>query len=173
MNYFDLPNHLLYFIKPINYVDLLKNKAGHDWNTIPTNRFLTTDGILWFLKRSLFLKSTALIFKADKNAEHTIHIDPVPFAFNFVLSGDGEMQWLTNVVGEKIVNEHNGAKYRKYVNIHSYKVSDVWSGKLGLVRTDTVHRIVTKDTDRYCVSIRTINKPNLKTFEDAYNLVGV
>jgi hypothetical protein len=171
MNYKDLPKELRQFTKSIDYETLLKDKSRHDWCNIPINDFLTNDGLSWFSARSIFIQPTALVFKIIKNHEGIIHLDNEQFAFNFVLSGHGKMQWVDNIIGNEILANHNGAKYGKYTDVTACRIIDTWSGDLGIVRINIPHRVVTTDEERYCVSIRTIQGTGVKTFEEAIEAI--
>ena len=177
MNHLDLPVELFQFTKPIVLESLpLPKIVTHSWCSIPITDFLTEEGIKWFADRNLALRSTAFVFKIIKNFEGPIHIDSVGsvsagFAFNFVISGYGSMQWVNNIEGNENVSYNNDSKYIMYNNVKSFDVTDTWTGNAALVRIDVPHRIISFDEERYCVSIRTQLGTNPKTFEDAVHMI--
>lgn len=174
MNHKDLPRELLQFTKPIDYQTLLKDKSGHDWINIPTTSFLTKEGISWFISRNIFISRTLTLFKGIKNHHGPIHIDASPVAFNFVISGHGKMEWISDITGTEIIGfskSNNGNNFVKWVDVNDFNIIDTWCGDLGIVKIDTPHRIVTADEDRYCVSIRVDPGIGIQSLEEAVKAV--
>jgi hypothetical protein len=173
MHYKDLPRELLQFTKPIDYETLLKYKFGHDWTYIYVNDFLTEEGLLWFSSRNFFLRKDVQLFKIVKNYVGTFHSDSysndngIEFAFNFVLSGQGTMQWADDIIGNKVIVKHNNTSYEKYHDAKDFKILDEWSGDLGIVKINAMHRVVNKNQHRYCASIRVIPGLGIQTFDEA------
>ncbi len=177
INYINLPNEIRNFLKEFNYIDLTKNLSNHDWKYIPLDIALTEEGKQWFFDKKIPLQNYALIFKIPKNFEGPIHTDThvsakTNCAFNFVLSGHGEMQWLTNLKATEYTYKFKGANYNRYKDIESFDILDVWTGDVGLVRINVPHRVVTTDTDRYCLSIRLEKDSSPNTFDELSKLFG-
>ena len=173
MYYINLPEYVKNFTKVIPHKDLLKHVNGHDWCQILTKEFLTDDGIDWFLTKGIKLKSTALLFKIPGNFEGPIHSENHAknnFAFNFVIEGKGQMQWIENIQATTKPSTANNTNYTVYTDINSFEIADVWEGDIGLVRIDIPHRVVSY-LERYCVSIRTVYDSAPKIFDDAVHMI--
>jgi len=174
--YKNLPRELLQFVKFIDAHNLLKGIYGHNWIIIPTTNFLTSEGIEWFTNKKIFLRNTVKVFKIEKNFKGPVHSDAygpfdVEYAFNFVISGQGEMQWVDNIQGTQKISNTNNSLYTIYTDVKSLDIIDTWNGDLGIVRVNVPHRVVTTNEERYCVSVRTIIGSYPKTFEDAVNII--
>jgi hypothetical protein len=178
INYLNLPNKMENFLKKFNYINLTKDISNHNWKYIPVDFALTNKGKQWFVDKKIPLRKYASVFKIPKNFEGPIHTDmhqseKTDCAFNFVLSGHGEMQWVKNLKATEYTFNFNGADYNRYKDIESFDISDVWTGNVGLVRINVPHRVVTTDTDRYCLSIRLEKDSSLNTFDELSKLFGV
>ena len=176
MNYIPLPKEFAQLTKPIDYVNLLKNKIGHDWIYIPITDFLTDEGINFFASKKFVLNEKITLFKCVRGTVGPIHIDTIvnsnnDYAFNFVLSGNGTMEWLSDIKGKCLISNANNGHYLVYKDVESCNVTESWSGDLALVKINLPHRVVAFDTDRYCVSVRTVPGSFPKTFEDAVNMI--
>ncbi len=171
MNHKDLPRELLQFTKPIDYQTLLKDKSGHDWIIIPTTDFLTKEGIYWFISRNIIIQKTLSLFKGVKNNQGPIHKDTRRFAFNFVLSGHGKMEWVSDIIGTETVSYANNANFVKWIDVNDFNIIDTWCGDLGIVKIETPHRVVTTDVDRYCISIRVVPNLGVQSFEEAVKAI--
>lgn len=171
INHIELPNEVWSFIKPVDYTRILSVDEGHDFTTVDLSDFMTNEGIIWFAKRELVLRPKAFLFKISPNYEGPIHTDIVEYAINYVLGGHGVMQWISDLEATKYTVNHAGVTYERFNNIKKFSVSDTWSGTSSIVRINTPHRIVTTETDRYCLSIRTVSGASPKTFDDAVKLI--
>jgi len=178
INHVQLPEELRKCIKQIDYKSLAPKESGHRWNYILLNDVLTLEGIQWFLSRKIFLRGDVHLFRLPKNSEGAIHIDGVEsnekvvdYAFNFVIEGHGEMQWIDNIVGTEDIYDLEYSNYVAYSNVESYNVIDTWSGDMALVRINVPHRVVTTDTDRYCISLRTLPHMHPTTFDEVVKLI--
>lgn len=175
--YFDLPDVFKSFLK--NHDDIenqIPNFSGHGWLFKPTNDFFNDQCFDYFKERNLELTNETKIFSCPPNCLGSIHSDaPTEFAFNFIIKGHGEMQWLE--VKEKGIIVHHQvvtgqkSQYRKFVDIDNIKILEVWKNNLGLVKVNNVHRIVTFDQRRICISLRL--KPRYRNikFKDMIELI--
>jgi hypothetical protein len=175
MNYINLPKYVRDFvIKHDNLSELVPIINGHSGVFYPTTKFITTEGVEWFNNHGIQLRPNCLLFRARCNTTGIAHIDgtkldldsqliPHLCAFNFVLEGHGEMQWVevdkyisdgefktqvpsTQVIASvPIVTQEPGSEIT---------VLDTWTGDTGFVRIETFHRVVTSDVDRVCLSVR-------------------
>ena len=178
INYVNLPNEIRNFLKEFDYIDLTKDISNHSWKFIPTYSVLSKEGKQWFVDKKIPLKKYASVFKIPKNFEGPIHADmdqstKTNCALNFVLSGHGEMQWVTNLKATKYTFNYTSGDYHRYKDIESFDILDVWTGNNGLVRINVPHRVITTDTDRYCLSLRLENDSLLNTFDELSNIFGV
>ena len=165
MNYINLPSYVRDFlITHDNLSELVPVVNDHSGIIYPTTKFITSAGFDWFNKHGIELRPNCVLFKAKCNTEGSAHIDgpmldlesqPIPHicAFNFVLEGHGEMQWVE--VGEYTTNgDFKNNKIVKQLPGSKITVLDTWTGDTGFVRIETFHRIVTTDVDRVCLSVR-------------------
>ena len=178
INYLNLPNEMKNFLKEFDYIDLTKNIFDHGWKFMPMDSVLTNEGKQWFVDKKIVLRKNAIIFKIPKNVTGPIHVDSTQpeendCAFNFVLSGHGKMQWITNLEATEITFKYNSGYYKLYENIVKFEILDVWEGNIGLVRINVPHRVVTTDSDRYCISIRLEKGSSPNTFNELSKLFGV
>ena len=178
INYVNLPNEMKNFIKEFNYVNLTKDMINHNWKYIPFDTVITTEGKQWFREKKIPVEKYVLLFKIPKNFEGPIHTDMLPLkksncAFNFVLSGNGKMQWITNLEATEYIENVNSSVYRRYTNIKQFDILDTWTGDVGLVRINVPHRVVTTNADRYCISIRLVNDISPNTFDEIKEVLGV
>jgi len=158
MNYINLDLEFSDFIKPcLNLKEIKFPKfIAHDWIWVNTVDWITEFGIEWFKNKNIPIKSRAFLFVATPNCPGITHIDlPERAAFNFIIQGNGSMQWLSNLSDPTSVRVHNGSTYPVYGNTKSCIIDDEWTGRIGLVKVDTPHRVVTTDSYRYCLSLRT------------------
>lgn len=176
INYLNLPVEMKQYLKEFNYINLTKDIVSHNWRYMPVDLVLTKEGKKWFFDKKIPLRKYASVFKIPKNFEGPIHTDMFEYdqtdcAFNFVLSGHGEMQWITNLKATEYTFNVNGSKHNQYKDIESFDISDVWTGNVGLVRIKVPHRVVTSGTDRYCLSIRLEKNSPLNTFDEISKLL--
>jgi len=176
INYLNLSSEMKNFIKNFDYINLTKDIVNdHNWKNIPLDVVLTSEGKQWFSDRKISLRDDVLLFKIPKNVEGPIHIDSnrPDCAFNFVLSGHGEMQWIENLEATEYIFKLNGTDYNRYRDIKKFDITDVWTGDIALVKINIPHRVVTTNLDRYCISIR-LNKEILPNkFDEISKLFGV
>ena len=151
-------------------------KINHTWIHLNTIDVLSIDGWSWFLKRKIYLSRICSFFLAQPNIEGPIHIDHKTndVAFNFVLRGHGEMQWLDIKADEYISNTVTPGgpavhQYIRFENIKEMSMIDSWRGSRGMVRIGTPHRIVTADCPRVCLSFRQTNN-RFKRFDELSNV---
>ncbi len=166
------------FLKEFNHTNLIKNIPDHAFTYIPVDLALTQEGKQWFIDNNITLKKNAVVFTIPKNCEGGIHADMTKFekpdcAFNFVLSGYGEMQWITNLEATECVLNFNNASIVRYTDVIKFDISDVWTGNVSLVRINVPHRIVTTDSDRYCLSLRLEKDSSLNSFDELIKLFGM
>ena len=167
MNYINLPRYVREFlIKHDNLSELIPVANGHTGLFYPTATFITTEGFDWFSNRGIQLRPNCLLFRARCHTEGLAHIDgtsldlesqPGPHlcAFNFVLEGRGEMQWVE--VGEYTTDgDFKNKKIVTQVPGSTTTVLDTWTGDTAFVRIETFHRIVTTDVDRVCLTVRAL-----------------
>jgi hypothetical protein len=176
INHVQLPEELKSYIKQIDYESLGPKESGHKWNYISIHDVLTVEGIRWFLSRKIFLRGDVHLFRLPKHSQGAIHIDgydvdSLDYAFNFVVSGYGEMQWIDNIVGQEQVFDLDYSKYVAFNDVTSCNIVDTWDGDMALVRINVPHRIVTSDKDRYCISLRTLSHMQPKTFDEVAKLI--
>jgi len=178
INYLNLPDDMRKFLKEFDHTNLIKNIPDHAWTYLPIDLVITQEGKQWFIDKKITLARYALVFKLPKNCEGAIHADMLKFekpdcAFNFVLSGHGEMQWVTNLEATEHSHSHGSTNYIRYTNVVKFDILDIWTGNNGLVRVNAPHRIVTTDTDRYCLSLRLEKDSPLNTFDSLCELLRV
>jgi len=177
--YKSLSTDLKRFVKPVDHVELTSSipMKKHGWVNVPLTSILTNEGILFFKSKGLLLNNTQQIFKCDSNMSSQIHIDDLltHFGYNIVLDGHGEMQWISDIEGDRIEEPTTNisksavfpSRWVKWDNVKTYKIDEVWSGESALVRIDIPHRIVTKDVARYVLALRTLKGSFPRTFEEA------
>jgi hypothetical protein len=168
-NFLQIVNYEPYFSGPVR---------DHDFILYPTSQALTARGISWFKDNGFILRNKVKVFKIISNYSGPIHIDAfdnigTKFAFNFVYSGQGEMQWIDNIDGESYIIDNNQERYPGFKNIRSFDIVERWSGTSALVKTDSFHRVITTSNDRYCISVRTVSGSFPRTFEEAINKLEI
>ncbi len=171
INYYDLPCKLHSYIKEVDYKKIIGSQNGHNLRPVELQKFITQEGIDWFFKRKLYVRR-ALLFSCSSNFVGGIHIDANisnEYGINFVLEGDGEMQWAA--YSEQNLIDKKAIPPSAYKNEKNFNIIDNWSGTTGLVRINIPHRVVTKNSTRYCLSLRTVGNESPKTFEEAMNLL--
>jgi hypothetical protein len=155
-------NFLSYGIQHINYKELFDPKfiTDHEWVNYPIVNIFTPDGLKFFSDRNIKLRETTRIFRLRAGIESLIHIDSDYYdaAFNFVLEGQGEMQWVTmdgvESTGSYTQSNTDSGSYRRFVEFTNLAINERWSGKCALVRINSPHRVVGGTVDRYCISVR-------------------
>ena len=177
--YIDLPEKFREFlIIPSNLnemIPIVQNR--HELKQFPMSTFITLEGLQWFSDRNIVLKEKANLFRLGANSSGPIHSDTVvQFAFNFVLSGFGEMQWVT-ADGETEqysldTKSGNVVQFEKYKmhTVTNVKILERWTGEMALVNTLAYHCIKTTSSDRICLSIRTLSP---LTFEEVVNAIDI
>lgn len=163
MYYKNLPAECIKWIQPLDLNTILTEanfKEKHDWTHLNIDDVLTLEGKSWFLERNIPLERRCTLFQIQANHEGTIHTDhPIAdAAFNFVLKGTGEMQWIK--IDADAYTEYKSVKgielnYQVYKNIRGISALALWTGHAGLVKTNVPHRIVTMNSSRICLSLRT------------------
>ena len=135
---------------------------------------LTNEAKQWFNDKKIALYDDAVLFKLPKNYNGPSHVDkmdPSDCAFNFVVSGYGQMQWVTNLKAvEWDQCKDNGTYYSRFLDIKSFDISEVWTGDAGLVKINIPHRIVTTDSERICLSVRIKKYVLPNTFDEIVKL---
>jgi hypothetical protein len=191
MFYKNLPDESSEWILPLNVDTIISSfnfKGSHDWIHLNTIDVLSISGWNWFFKRNIHLSRRCAFFLAHPNIEGPIHIDHEfnDVAFNFVLRGHGEMQWL-NIEADKyianpvpvilpscsssltVVPSSTTAHYTRFNNIKEISMLDSWRGDRGMVRIGTPHRVVTTDCQRICLSLRQ-STDRFKRFDELSNV---
>lgn len=170
INYLNLPLYIKNFVISNDFKNLCHEGSYHGWTYQPIKDFIIDEGIDWFESLGFVLPDILSLFRIPANHQGHIHNDInsltkyQQYAINIVLDGKGEMQWVDNIKGNKIVARQNNVKYFNYDKVQSFDIVDTWQGDIGLVRIDSWHRILCFDQPRYCISIRPIEP---KTFEEA------
>jgi hypothetical protein len=163
MFYKNLPIESSGWILPLDIDKILSDfnlKYSHDWIHLNTVDVLSTAGKLWFLKRNIHLEPTCSLFVAQPNTYSPIHVDHKinDSAFNFILKGYGEMQWIKMDADEYdtdiVIPSGATVHYTRFKNIRGMSALALWTGHAGLVKTNVPHRVVTMDSLRVCLSIR-------------------
>lgn len=172
--YYNLPFDIVRLTKPFDHKLLAPRSEKHDWKIIWTNKFLTEEGIKWFSDRGFSLREGAHLHRVPGNTEGPIHTDAthedqIHYAFNFVIDGQGIMQWVSDIEGNVNYINHNTKDYDQYFSVKSCKVIESWNGTAALVRINAPHRIIGY-SDRYTVSLR-FQPPSPKTFEEALDIL--
>jgi hypothetical protein len=180
--YKTLPLDTTGFVKPVDYVKLTSTIPAkkHGWINIPLTSILSNKGLQFFRSNGIILNNIQQIFKCDSNMSSQIHIDDINthFGFNILLDGHGEMQWVSDIDGDRVeestTNISSSVKYPskwiKWDNVKSCKIDETWSGNSAIVRIDIPHRIVTSNSARYVLALRTLRGTNPKTFDEAVNI---
>lgn len=162
INHVDLPTYLKDFVKDIDFKSLSHQGDYHGWVYYAVEDFINERGINWFESRGFDLRGELSLFRIPANFRGDIHSDlnskvkNLRYAINIVLSGTGEMQWVSNIQGTKTIFRQEGVSYLGYKDVVDFDVIDTWRGEVGLVRIDPPHRVITWDQERYCLSLRPI-----------------
>jgi hypothetical protein len=169
INYIELSSQLKQYLTiPNNLDELVPKSNSHYWTVQKLSLFLSDEGIRWFSDKGFALQGSAALFRAPANFDSPIHRDE-PFAFNFVLQGYGEMQWV-EAEGDLEVNTYEYYTYERYKTVSRVNILDKWTGDIALVKSSIFHRIHTMEVDRICLSVRANNR---LSFEEAARLLGV
>lgn len=182
MFYKNFPKESSEWILPLDIDKIMSSfdfKSPHDWIHLNTKDVLSVKGRLWFLEREIYLSSICSLFIAYPNELCPIHIDHKinDAAFNFVLRGSGEMQWLDLGDAEEYTTDlviPSGAsiKFTKFNNVNEVSVLDSWQGDQGMVRVSDPHRIVTSDSLRVCLSLRQVSNAGVfKRFDELITII--
>lgn len=177
MYYKNIKEPVSNFLRVVDYKSLFSNvKSNHDFIKYPVVKALTSYGFYWFKERKILLRRNVKVFRIVKEFQGPIHTDfynkkGTEFAFNFVYEGNGEMQWVEDINGEVLFVNNKDDVYPVYTNVTSCNIIEKWNGSAALVKTDTFHRIVTQNEERYCLSFRTVFGTFPETFEEAAELI--
>jgi hypothetical protein len=146
-------------IDPIKMVEPF-NLKGHNWALFDPEELITNEGFEFFNNLGISLNKQIAIFKIEKDFTGSIHIDSAPhiFAFNFIMSGEGVIQWV-NVDGDKFVSQyedkyHTSNPFLRWDTIGNIEIIDSTDFSDILVRVDVPHRVVGGKEDRYVISVR-------------------
>jgi len=170
-NYINLPESFKNFIKiPDNLTEIVPDFEKFNWIRSDTDLYLTKEGQAWFASKNLVIRPSVALFSIRANDVGEPHIDNTDYAFNFVVHGYGQMQWVEVEGDENSIfwSDDIGGRvaYTSYENIKNINVIDTWEGTMALVKTGRCHRIVTSDSRRICLSIRMVTSRNPRTFEE-------
>jgi hypothetical protein len=163
MFYKNLPEESSEWLLPLDIDKIISSfdfKGCHDWIHLNTKDVLSVKGWTWFLNRKIYPSAICSLFLAYPNKLCPIHIDHKinDVAFNFVLRGYGEMQWLDvqadEYTADIVIPSGASAKYTRFDNVKEISILESWQGDRGMVRIGTPHRIVTSDSPRVCLSFR-------------------
>jgi hypothetical protein len=167
--YINLPNQSFPYLKPNLNVEYLHDVQIHNWVELETNDYITDEALIWFTINGFDIKSKIYLFCANNNIIGPIHSDLTNYAFNFVLSGYGTMQWINPYnkpyITEKVYSNRI-TKYLTYVPHKNDVILDTWNGTQGMVQVFTPHRIITESKKRYTLSLRTHCK-QIKSWDQA------
>jgi hypothetical protein len=153
-------NFLNYGIKKFNLKSLFDPNNPHEWINVPVTEVFTKKGLKFFSDRNIKLRETTRIFRLIANYESTVHVDSDLYdpAFNFVIGGDGIMQWVTidgvASTGSYTQSNHTTGSYTRFDEFTSLEIDETWTGKCALVRINVPHRVLGGTSDRYCISVR-------------------
>ena len=133
----------------------------HEWVNVPVGEVFTDEGLKYFENLNVTLRPTTRLFRLTENFVSPIHVDSDYYdsAFNFVLNGTHEMQWVTmngGVESEGTYTQSNYTQgsYKRFDTFDSFTVDESWTGKCALVRINVPHRVIGGPELRYCVSVR-------------------
>ena len=177
INYKELDEDFLNFgIQKINYKELFDSNitTPHFWIDQKVEDIFTPEGLDFFAQRQIKLRETTRIFKLNAGITSLIHIDSEYYdaALNFVVEGDGEMQWC-EVDGPAITGSYTqsnsfAGSYKAFTNYTTLKVIEKWNGKCAAVNISVPHRMIGGNQDRYCISVRTVQD---QFFKDVIELI--
>jgi hypothetical protein len=154
---------LSFGIKQIDWKSLFDPTSphSHEWINVSVNDIFTDEGLKFFADRNIKLRSTTRVFRLNPNFTCEIHVDSDYYdaAFNFVVEGAGEMQWVTveNSVETSGSYTKSDSKQGSFTLINDYTnltVDDSWDGNCALVKISVPHRVIGGPGVRYCVSVR-------------------
>jgi len=173
--YKDIPGTVNDFVIPRDYMSMVTDfTRGHDWKFVDTDYFLTDYAKNWFLDKGVIFKNQSALFKAEPNGVWDIHSDSKinDLGINFVLQGDGEMQWVDPIGADEVIITEQGVLYPFYVNPTDIKVLGSWLGTCGIVNIKLPHRISTLNSNipRVCFSLRPDRTKCDITFDKLYSL---
>jgi hypothetical protein len=175
--YKEISNDFLdYGIQKINFSKFFEGKYSlHTWVNHPIENIFTQHGLKFFMNRNILIRETTRIFKLKSKFESGIHIDSDYYdsAFNFVVEGDGTMQWVNVNNGLEFQGSYTQSNsklgsYKNFPIYNSIDILDKWSGKCALVRISVPHRMLGGAIDRYCISVRPKQE---HFFDDLINLI--
>ena len=175
INYKELDEDFLNFgIQKINYKELFDSNitTPHFWIDQKVEDIFTPEGLDFFAQRQIKLRETTRIFKLKSGITSLIHIDSEYYdaALNFVVEGDGEMQWC-EVDGPQlqvVTRKETLGSYKAFTNYTTLKVIEKWNGKCAAVDISVPHRMIGGNQDRYCISVRTAQD---QFFKDVIELI--
>jgi len=133
------------------------------WVPVPTGELVSEDGVLWFNQRGIVLAAITGVFKTEAGAIGATHIDSSPqkIGFNFVMSGQGEVQWVDvdspGILEQyEIENYLNPAPDTIYPQPDILDITETWNSADGdaVIKVDSPHRIMGGTVDRYVISLR-------------------
>ena len=165
--YIDLPEYFNKFVKSID-ISSIENFYGHTWKRFSPNDVLTQDGLNWFNERNLQIHHCNL-FNLHEQTVGDIHVDVIGnnfagFALNFILHGEGEMQW-TEIDGELSLQKKHNSYFYGYENIKNITILERWSGNMAIVKVNIPHRVISYDTRRVVLSLRFMQPYTFENFE--------
>lgn len=177
INYKELDEDFLDFgIQKINYKDLFdsNNSMPHFWINQKVEDIFTPEGLDFFAQRQIKLRETTRIFKLNAGITSLIHIDSEYYdaALNFVLEGDGEMQWCEvdgpAIEGSYTQSNSSAGSYKAFTDYTNLNIIEKWNGKCAAVNISVPHRMIGGNQDRYCISVRTAHD---QFFKDVIELI--
>ena len=175
--YFDLPDIFRSFLNiPNDFENQIIDFQNHGYIFKKTTDLFNENCFDYFKERNLELTDETKVFSIPANCIAEPHTDtPTKFAFNFVVRGYGEMQWL-NVQGKSIIIDRKvptgqRSQYRKFIDIEKVEILETWKNDIGLVKVNGIHRIVTFDQRRICISLRLKLKHRNIDFNEMVELI--
>jgi hypothetical protein len=156
--YINLPNQSFSYLKPNVNIEYLHDIQVHNWVELETTDYITDEAIRWLITMGFDIKTKIYLFCANHNIIGPIHSDLSNYAFNFVVSGYGTMEWVkpyNKPYTDEKVYSNRVSKYLRYVSHENDVLLDIWNGTQGMVQVFTPHRIVTHNEKRYTLSLRT------------------
>jgi len=173
--YKDLPGQVSDYVIPRDYMSMVTEfRTAHDWRFVDTDYFLNDYGRNWFLEKGLVFKKQSSLFKGEPHIISSFHSDSKinDLGINFILQGEGEMQWVEPVGATEIEYPDQGAYIQTWINIQEIKVLGTWTGKCAMVNVKVPHRVTTLNSDvpRVCFSLRPDLTKCSMNFDKLYNL---
>lgn len=158
----------------LKYNPVIDKPISHNWTNIPTEEIFTPFGFNFFEDKKIKLRPHLRFFRCISNQSGSIHIDSDLYdcAFNFVVKGNGKMQWVSLEEpefrdGNYTQSTNSKGSFKFAPKYKSLIVDEEWSGECALVRINSFHRVVCGDETRYCVSVRPSKE---HFFKDIINL---